>query len=134
MPRSEKKSKKDTNAYIHFSKEFYRGRDTNSTTKAADLWNNMPQDQKFQWYKLQNLRKLMNIIKKNKKLLNKSSYELIVSTLNSFDSPFIIEPESLMAGLAMEMLAMKKNGDIPNDEDEDYAKILEEFIHLDRCS
>ncbi|CAB5395742.1 unnamed protein product [Rhizophagus irregularis] len=110
MPRSEKKSKKDTNAYIHFSKEFYRGRDTNSTTKAADLWNNMPQDQKFQ------------------------CYELIVSTLNSPDSPFIIEPESLMAGLAMEMLAMKKNGDIPNDDDDDYEKILEEFIHLDRCS
>lgn len=134
MPRSEKKSEKDTNVYIHYSKEFYRVRDTNSTTTAADSWNNMPQDQKFQWYKLQNLRKLMNIIKKNKKLLNKSSYELIVSTLNSPDSPFIIEPESLMAGLAMEMLAMKKNGDIPNDDDEDYEKILEEFIHLDRCS
>lgn len=134
MPRCE--SDEVENAYIHFSKVYYRTREPNCSTSASYEWAKMKNPQKIPWYKIQHEKILMNIIKKDKKLLNKSNYELIVST---FNSPFVIEKESLMAGVAMEKLANKKlvsNGNVPqtDDGDEDYLKLLKEFINLDECS
>ncbi|CAB4495528.1 unnamed protein product [Rhizophagus irregularis] len=76
----------------------------------------------------------MSMVERDMTLLNKSNFDLIKLTSNS---PFIIEPKSLMAGVVMERLATRQivtnrntddGGDGGDVNDEEYTEIFNEFI------
>ncbi|CAB4377890.1 unnamed protein product [Rhizophagus irregularis] len=91
------------NAFILFSGHYYvmrRKKEKIRRSKAVKLaaaeWKyKMSNEQKMGWFQLYNERKLMDKIGNDGILLNSKNFELIAST---FNSPFIIEPHSLMAG------------------------------------
>lgn len=108
MPRKKSNKPKSMsfrkqNAFILFSGHYYvmrRKKEKIRRSKAVKLaaaeWKyKMSNEQKMFWFKLYNERKLVDKIGNDGILLNSKNLELIEST---FNSPFIIEPHSLMAG------------------------------------
>uniref|UniRef100_U9TZA1 Uncharacterized protein n=1 Tax=Rhizophagus irregularis (strain DAOM 181602 / DAOM 197198 / MUCL 43194) TaxID=747089 RepID=U9TZA1_RHIID len=101
---------------------------------ASPVWAKMKDEEKIPWFRLHNEKKLMSMVERDMTLLNKSNFELIKLTSNS---PFIIEPKSLMAGVVMERLATRQivtnrntddGGDGGDVNDEEYTEIFNEFI------
>src|SRR5436305_3242675 len=83
---------------------------------AATEWNDvLTVEQKNRWYRLFNEKKLLEKIEKNRDLLISSNVDLMKSTYNS---PFIIEHQTLMAGLEMEKRALKSG--IPENNNDEY--------------
>ncbi|CAB5216905.1 uncharacterized protein OCT59_024296 [Rhizophagus irregularis] len=101
---------------------------------ASRVWAKMKDEEKIPWFRLHNEKKLMSMVERDMTLLNKSNFDLIKLTSNS---PFIIEPKSLMAGVVMERLATRQivtnrntddGGDGGDVNDEEYTEIFNEFI------
>jgi hypothetical protein len=124
------------NAYIKFSKEFSDkccdvGRNK-AIGAASTVWNDqMTNGERNLWFRSSHEKKLLKQIRKDLTLLNPSNHELLMSTMFSTDrNPqpliFIIELESLLAGIKMEKLIKMKN-------DEEYLKSFKEFINIDMC-
>ncbi|EXX69454.1 hypothetical protein RirG_095910 [Rhizophagus irregularis DAOM 197198w] len=101
---------------------------------ASRVWAKMKDEEKIPWFRLHNEKKLMSMVERDMTLLNKSNFDLIKLTSNS---PFIIEPKSLMAGGGMGRMGTRKNvtnrntddgGDGGDVNDEEYTEIFNEFI------
>ncbi|CAB4438066.1 unnamed protein product [Rhizophagus irregularis] len=104
---------------------------------ASRVWAKMKDEEKIPWFRLHNEKKLMSMVERDMTLLTKSNFDLIKLTSNS---PFIIEPKSLMAGMVMERLATRQivtnrntddggdGGDGGDVNDEEYTEIFNEFI------
>lgn len=144
MPRQKKvksAKKMSQNAFLCFSEAYFdvhcearKIKRTLAMELASNEWANMNDTQKNPWFRLYNEKKLMSMIEKDRTLLNKSNFELIMSTSNT---SFIIEPSSLIAGIVMERLAtmqIDSNRGILNTDDggdnndEEYVEIFNEFI------
>ncbi|CAB4388146.1 unnamed protein product [Rhizophagus irregularis] len=107
---------------------------------ASRVWAKMKDEEKIPWFRLHNEKKLMSMVERDMTLLNKSNFDLIKLTSNS---PFIIEPKSLMAGMVMERLATRQivtnrntddGGDGGDVNDEEYTEIFNEFIDQNKVA
>ncbi|GBB87141.1 hypothetical protein RclHR1_01360012 [Rhizophagus clarus] len=136
MPQQKKKSirrktPKEENVFLLYSKKHCDMRrkeagkiDLGSEMKAAsEKWKKMKDEQKIPWYQSHNQIKLLNKIEKDLGLLTRSNFDLIKST---FNTPFIIEFESLMAGATMEKRT-SNNTDL-------LERLFEEIINEDMLS
>lgn len=121
------------NAFILFSKDYCEIRceiekiERSKAIKlaAAEWKDKMSNEQKRFWFHLYNEKKLMNKIEKDDSIsLNSKNFELITST---FNSPFIIEPESLMVGARTEKEVL--NREIYETDDEKCSKLFYEIIN-----
>lgn len=93
---------------------------------AAEWKDNMSNEQKRFWYQLANEGKLINKIGNDGTLLNSKNFELITST---FNTPFIIEPQSLMAGAVEGKEVLNRN--IYETDDDKCSKLFYEFINTE---